>query len=144
MTLVDQALINRFILHESKIPYAYKDSLGYWTIGIGRLIDNRRGGKLSDDEMLYLLNNDIKESIAELTPYRWFTIHDQVRQGVLIELVFNIGLPHLLEFIKMIAALTIKDYITASHELANSEWAKQVGINRVSDMQHRLLTGTYS
>jgi GH24 family phage-related lysozyme (muramidase) len=32
--------------HEGKIPYAYRDSLGLWTVGIGRLIDARKGAKL--------------------------------------------------------------------------------------------------
>lgn len=29
---------------EGEKLYAYQDTLGYWTIGIGRLIDRRRGG----------------------------------------------------------------------------------------------------
>jgi lysozyme len=39
--------------------YAYTDSEGYLTIGVGRLIDRTKGGKLSEDEIDYLLDNDI-------------------------------------------------------------------------------------
>lgn len=127
------------------IPYAYQDTKGFWTIGCGRLIDKRQGGKISLDEIQYLLNNDIRNCTQELSSFRWFTNQDEVRKGVLIELVFNMGLTHLLGFGKMIAALTIQDYITASHELLSSKWATEdVGPQRVKDIQHRLLTGTYS
>lgn len=30
------------------MPHAYQDSLGYWTIGVGFLIDGRKGGRLPD------------------------------------------------------------------------------------------------
>ncbi len=34
--------------HEGRRLHAYRDSLGFWTIGIGRLIDARKGAKLPD------------------------------------------------------------------------------------------------
>ena len=91
------------------------------------------------DEIFYLLNNDIKEAVRDLSPYAWFNIQDEVRQGVLVELVFNNGLPHLLGFVKMIAALKNLDYPTAVKELLDSDWArKDVGAKRVSDLSFRL------
>lgn len=29
---------------EGRVPHAYQDHLGYWTIGVGHLIDRRKGG----------------------------------------------------------------------------------------------------
>src|SRR3546814_15181122 len=40
---------------EGRIPHAYPDSLGYWTIGVGRLIDKRKGGRLTNVETDMLL-----------------------------------------------------------------------------------------
>ena len=139
----DDKLRDEIKRHEGKIPYAYQDSLGYWTIAYGRLIDKRKGGKLSDDEMDYLLTNDIKAAIDDLQPFSWYQVLDPVRQGVLIELVFNEGLPHLLGFQKMIAALKVKNYTIAAAELLDSTWARQVGLIRSGDMHYRLLTGNY-
>lgn len=137
-------LLKQIIAHEGIIPWAYEDTKGFLTIGCGRLIDKRKGGRLSYDEINYLLSNDVKSAIQDLQTFVWYKNQDEVRQGVLIELVFNMGLPHLLGFAKMIAALTIKDYITAAHELLTSQWAtKDVGAERVKDIQHRLLTGHY-
>jgi len=36
--------------HEGKVLHAYPDHLGYWTIGYGRLIDERRGGGITEAE----------------------------------------------------------------------------------------------
>lgn len=32
--------------HEGRVLHAYRDSLGFWTVGVGRLIDARKGAKL--------------------------------------------------------------------------------------------------
>lgn len=36
---------------------AYQDHLGFWTIGIGTLIDERKGAGITVDEAKYLLRN---------------------------------------------------------------------------------------
>jgi lysozyme len=131
------------ISHEGKQKSAYRDSLGYLTIGIGRLIDKRKNAGLSDDEMLYLLRNDIAEAERQLMHFDWYKIQDIVRQDVLIEFVFNIGLEGVLEFKQMIAALEDKDYMKASTSMLNSKWAEQVGTIRSHNMAQRMLTGSY-
>lgn len=51
---------------EGNIRHAYQDSLGYWTIGVGHLIDRRRGGELSDAVIGMILHEDINSKIEEL------------------------------------------------------------------------------
>ena len=46
-------------LHEGVRRSAYQDSLGYWTIGVGHLIDARKGGELPDTIINDLLSYDI-------------------------------------------------------------------------------------
>lgn len=139
----DIRLVNLIIEHEGKISYAYPDSEGYLTIGVGRLIDKRLGGKLSDDEINYLLQNDLQRCRQELEQYKWFTQLDEVRQGVLIELCFNLGLPRLLKFQRMINALIFGNYKAASAEMLASDWSKQVSKERVQNMFSRLISGEY-
>ena len=140
-----QELKSRLREHEGAKHSAYQDSKGYWTIGIGRLIDARKGGKITSDEMLYLLDNDIKRSSSELKPYQWFTKQDKVRQDVLIELVISMGLGSLLGFKNMIAALEKKDYVQAGRELVDSKWAIQdVSHARSTNVRFRLEHGRYS
>jgi len=129
--------------HESMANFAYQDSEGYWTIAIGRCIDRRRGEGLSDDECLYLLNNDIKKAINDLKDYSWYQIQNEVRQYVLIEMHIEMGLEGLLKFRDMLSALNYKNYIVASNAMASSEWAKQVSKDRVNNMRFRMMRGTY-
>ena len=61
----------------------YKCSAGYWTLGIGRNVDVNGGLGLSDDEVDYLLENDIARVIKELSlEYSWFSDLDQTRKAL--------------------------------------------------------------
>jgi lysozyme len=128
------------ILHEGLRLKPYTDTVGKLTIGAGRNLTDRG---ISRDEAYLMLDNDIAQCKQELSGYAWYTVLDEVRQGVLIELVFNVGLTKALGFKNMIVALSAKHYSTAATELLNSVWAKQVGANRSSNMAHRLSTGEY-
>ena len=100
----------------------YRDSLGLDTIGYGRLLS--RG--LSEDEALYLLENDIKDAEAQAAKYDWFHDLDEVRQAVVTEMLFNIGPDRFNGFALMKAALDRRDYVEAAHQMRASKWAEQV------------------
>ncbi len=136
-------LEHKLIEHEGMKKSAYEDSLGFLTIGIGRLIDARKGAGLSVDEIFYLMRNDIDRLHRELTNYSWFKCLNDVRQGVIIELAFNVGINGLLSFKRMIAALEPLNPPLAAKEMLDSKWAEQVGANRANDMASRLREGRY-
>src|SRR3546814_8754747 len=73
---------------EGRIPHAYQDSLGYWTIGVGRLIDKRKGGRLTNVEIDMLLANDIVDKIAEISDWpAWQAVKaDPVRATALLSM----------------------------------------------------------
>lgn len=58
MTPFDRAIEAHLRAEEGDKARAYKDHLGYWTIGIGRLIDPRKGGRITPEENAILLAND--------------------------------------------------------------------------------------
>lgn len=107
---------------------AYRDSLGWLTIGYGRLIDERRpGGGVSEEEGLYLLRNDITRTVTELRrAVPFFAGLDGPRCAVVIELGFQLGLGGLLGFRRMLAALERGDNEAAADELLDSRYAEQV------------------
>ena len=140
----DDLLIGRIVEHEGIKKFAYKDTLGYITAGVGRCLQEGVGKGLSIDEIFFLLRNDIADFRHQLKDFDWFKNQDDVRQGVLIELCFNLGLSHLLGFKNMLAALLIKNYPLAVKELCDSAWSKQVSAARVNDIKGRLLNGRYS
>ena len=136
------ALITRLLrLHEGCRLHAYACTAGQVTIGWGRNLD-ATGPGLTQDEADLLLSHDIARCEVELlTAYPW-TVHlDAVRHAVLLDLLFNLGLPKLRRFTKTLAAVEAGDYASAAGQLLNSRWASQVG-PRARRLAAMLATGT--
>ena len=109
----------------------YKDSLGNLTIGVGHLIKSNCG-IISLEYAGKLLAEDIKEARNQCKKnIPFFGCLDEVRQYVLIDMCFNLGIGKLLGFKKMLLALENKNYVVASAEMKNSLWHKQVGSRAV-------------
>ena len=129
-----QRLFTQLRLHEGVEHKPYKCTAGYLTIGVGRNIEERG---LSDDEIDYILSNDVDIVIDELgRTYDWFFDLSEVRQRVIADMVFNLGLPRFSQFKNMIAAIEAEDYVQASNEMMDSRWAEQVGLraSRLAEM----------
>lgn len=106
---------------------AYQDSLGLWTIGVGRLVDARKGAGLSDDEINYLLANDIARVAAGLdAALPWWRTLDPVRQRVLQNMAFNMGVDGLAAFKNTLAAIKAHNWDQAAAGMLTSKWATQV------------------
>jgi lysozyme len=111
---------------EDEILHAYPDHLGYLTIGVGRLIDKRKGGGITPEESAYLLSNDIDKRQAELLRrIPWVSTLDSVRFGALLNMAFQMGVDGLLGFKNTLAMVRAGDYAQASEGMLNSLWAKQ-------------------
>jgi lysozyme len=137
----DAALIAELRRDEGTVRHAYQDSEGYWTIGVGRLIDKRLGGGLSDDEIDYLLRNDIKAKAADLDAHLpWWRGLDAVRGRVLLNMCFNLGITRLLKFKNTLAAIKAKRWSDASKGMLASKWADQVGL-RADRLAKMMRTG---
>jgi lysozyme len=119
----------------------YPDSKGKITIGIGR---NLTDCGISRGEAYHLLNNDLEGVFADLTHrLSWWEGLDEVRQRVLANMCFNMGIGRLMLFVKFLAALKAGDYVTAAMEMLDSKWAKEdVGAraDRLSEMMKTGLT----
>lgn len=135
-------LIEMIKEHEGVVKHAYQDSRGYWTIGVGRLIDENLGGGLSDGEIDYLLANDVKRCREEAEQYPWFEGMNEPRQAVILSMLFNLGRPNFDKFKNMQAALENGDFLTASNEMLDSRWAKQVG-RRAIEMSEMMESGEW-
>jgi len=127
-------LKDQLIRDEGVVRHAYEDSLGFTTIGVGRLIDVRRGGGLSPAEIDFLLTNDIGEKTAQvLEALPWATDLNEPRFAVLVNMAFQMGIRGLLGFSGMLAAVKDGDYKAAAEHMLDSKWEKQT-----PDRAHRL------
>lgn len=137
MNTNDLELIKELRRDEGVVDHAYQDSLGYWTIGVGRLIDKRKGGKLTDEEIDYLLMNDVKECVADLDKnLPWWRSLSDARRRVLVNMRFNLGMAGLLGFKNTLKFIETGEYKRAADNMLLSKWAKQVGqrANRLAKM----------
>lgn len=135
-------LVAQLKRHEGVKSHAYKCTANMITVGVGRNIDENGGIGLSDDEINYLLENDIKRCKQELIALSWFTDLDSVRQDALVNLCFNLGLTRLMGFNNAMAAMAEGDYERAADEFYDSRWAKQVK-SRADEVCEMVRTGRY-
>ena len=113
------------LLEEGLRNTVYRCPAGKLTIGIGRNLEDRG---ISDAEATYMLRNDIRAFRRELTQmWPWFTRLSSVRQAVLVDMAFNLGVAGLSTFKKMLTATGCGYYSMAAEEMMDSKWAKQVG-----------------
>ena len=110
---------------EGSVRHAYRDSKGYWTIGIGHLIAKRRGGGISADVERYILDGDIDAVARGLdTHVVWWRALPEPAQRALANMTFQMGLRGVLKFKKMITALERRDYVRAADEALDSKYAR--------------------
>ena len=103
----------------------YRCTAGKLTIGIGRNLDDVG---ISRDEALYLLENDIARAHADASrTFPWYGALDEVRQGVVLNMVFNLGLTRFSQFHQTIQHIQRGEYAAAADQMLKSLWAKQVG-----------------
>ena len=140
-----QDLIDKLVVSEGLRLQVYKDTLGIDTIGIGRNLEDRGISKeeldwmdipsidhvyewgITEADAVYLATNDVQIVEEELVrAHPCVDRLDSVRQLILIDMAFNMGVPRLCKFKKMWAAVECGDYPTAAKEMLDSRWAKQV------------------
>lgn len=122
----------------------YSDSLGFLTIGVGRLVDSRKpGAGLRPDEIAYLLNNDIDHRIEALTRrLPWFQNLDDARRGVLVNMSFQLGVDGLLGFKNTLELVRQGKYENAAAAMLESKWAQQTPA-RAKRMSRQMATGLW-
>lgn len=120
-------------LHEGRVPSVYQDSLGYWTIGVGHLVDKRLKGGLPDHIIDLLLDYDIETHSAELLKVLpWAASLSEVRQAVLFDMTFNLGIEPFdgdgfKDWPMFVSQVKEGAYDVAALNMLSTLWAKQVG-----------------
>ena len=129
--------------HEGFVSNAYKDSLGYLTIGYGRLIDKAKNGGITEPEAEYLLANDVSgvyEALNRSIPS--FKQLNEARQGVLLNMAFQMGVHGLMQFKSTLNLIELGDYDAAADNMLKSLWASQTP-KRANEMATQMRTGQW-
>ena len=138
--------LDKLIEHEGMVLTVYEDSLGIETIGIGRNLKDRGITKeeldymdipnmgiiydhgITEADARYLALNDIRIVENELCRVHPCVENlDSVRQLILMDMAFNMGVPRLCKFKNMWNAIHEGRFDIAGMEMMDSKWARQVG-----------------
>jgi lysozyme len=146
MNLIDQ------LIRDEGVRYVpYRDSLGYWTNGVGHKLTATElyanGNPLSmdpvtDDQVRAWLTADVAADCGPLNDYSWFCGLDPVRQGVFQNMAYNMGFHKLLGFPSAIHYASIADWPNTAAQLRSSLWAEQVG-GRAVRLETQIVTGIW-
>ncbi|RDC66572.1 Lysozyme [Alteripontixanthobacter maritimus] len=148
----DKAVIAHLRDEEGVRPEAYRDHLGYWTIGIGRLIDPRKGGRitpeedaillandpsrqgkswrqyvLTEPEMNMLKLNDIERFVSVISKWpAWKAVGDNIpRKVALTSMAFQLGADGLAKFKNSLRMVEQGRFADAADNFMKSKWARQ-------------------
>lgn len=136
---IRKKLAEELELEESFRSSVYQDSLGYFTIGIGRMVDKRLGGGISLAEARYLLSNDIDKADREMGDLLSF---DPIRRAALLNMYFQMGKGGVMQFKQMMEAIGRKDWEAAARAGLDSKWARQTPA-RAKRVMEQLRTGKW-
>lgn len=101
----------------------YTDTTGNLTIGYGT---NLTAG-IDKNMATMLLSYKIGQNFPKLNQLEWFKSLDPVRQSVIENMAYNMGVEGVMGFHMMIAAIEVGDWVGAASEMVNSIWYEQVG-----------------
>jgi lysozyme len=112
----------RIKLHEGKRNKPYMDSVGVLTIGYGRNLDDIG---ISDEECDHLFERDFDRAQRNAGRFSFFSDLSKERQGVIIEMIFQLGFTGTSKFRQFIAAIKKDDWGEASEQMMDSRWHDQ-------------------
>ena len=118
-----KALIERLKVNEGFRSRVYQCSLGFDTIGYGFAIKDL---ELTEKEAEYLLANRVSQKHLHLLDnLDWYSDMPPEVQGVILEMVYQLGFTGFTKFKKAISNMKDRDWKGAATEMLDSRWAKQ-------------------
>ena len=154
MGLDKHRLAKMLALHEGMVLKVYDDAngqelkagdtlIGHPTIGVGRNIA-KDGLGISEEEAIFILMTDIARIQREANNWDIFNSLDEVRQCVLLDMLFNMGMTRFNpnKWPSMFKAIEEENWDEASNQMLDSAWAKQVK-TRADRLSEMMLTGEW-
>ena len=111
-------------LHEGVRRFPYRDTVGKLTIGVGFNLDDVG---LYPEEIDFILGNRLARTEEEVERvFPWYNELDEVRQAVILDMAYNMGIPTLIKFARTLGSVRDGDYVRAAAQMLQSKWARQV------------------
>jgi len=136
----DKDIMDEIKKHEGYSDTVYIDSVGVPTVGYGHAL--LHGSKIPAVVADLLFEQDFNIAIKDYTilSNRWGIELNPVRRGIIVNMLFNMGMTRVSKFQNMLTALLSKNYDKAADEMLNSRWATQVG-KRADELANKMREG---
>jgi len=137
----------------------YRCTAGKLTIGYGRNLESTplsneeiqalgrtsfEDKPLTEDEAEMLLVNDVNGVVRKAKAFSFWDELSPARQGVVVNMCFNLGVTGFLKFRKTISYLQDCFYESASREMLDSKWAREdVGKTRSQRLADQMYSGMW-
>ena len=129
--LMDNQKLRKMIkFHEGLRLKPYQCTAGYWTVGYGHNLAAHGEvipPSITPEQAEHYLDQDMATAEAQCHQrFPFFNTLDEVRQAVLIDMCFNLGINGLAGFKNTLAAVAAGNYTSAGANMVSSKWATQV------------------
>ena len=123
--MISKSLLDSVKHHEGWRDKAYQDTEGVWTIGYGTNLQELTISKETGERWLRE-QLEVAQDAATRFP-EWEYLNTAARREVFVEMIYNMGPSRVAGFRKTLAAIRRQEWYTASTEMLDSKWARQVG-----------------
>lgn len=129
---------------EGYVPHAYQDSEGFWTIGYGFLIDERKNAEIPKHiAELWLTHLVDKRCEQLLDRLPWIANHPEPVQRALANMAYQLGVSGVVGFKNTLKLISQGRYVEAAEEALNSKWAIQTP-NRAKRVSEMIKSGSHT
>lgn len=133
-----QSVIPSLMKDEGFRAKPYRCTAGKLTIGYGANIEDG----IDDDEAMFLLEHRLDKAIADcVRVFPWFGGLEAIRQGVVVQMRYQLGLDGLLGFRNLLRALAHEKFNIAAAEMLDSKWARSDSPKRAQRLALQMRTG---
>jgi lysozyme len=127
-------LLEKELTRDEGVRYSpYKDTKGIPTVGIGHNLQTRPLPvntlyPLTPQQVSAIFQEDTNDVVAQLNAHLpWWDKMDEVRQRVIVNMCFNLGIETLLTFHNTLMFMELGNYSQAAANMQQSAWYVQVG-----------------
>lgn len=143
------ALIPTVMVDEGFRAHLYLDGNAKPTIGFGTCLTDG----IDEAEAMFLLEHRLNKSVlAARQAFPWFTALDDVRQGVIVQMVYQMGVAGVAAFHDMVRAIAVATQATdpvlrqtafsaAANAMLDSKWAQHDAPKRAQRRATEMQTG---
>lgn len=116
---------------EGRRPFAYLDTEGWWSIGIGHRLPadtttaDAKAMHWTDAQIEEAFDADVAEAIRDADSFAWWRVLSPMRQAVIVAMCFQLGRRGVAGFVRMAEAIKASRWHEAAREMLDSAWHRQ-------------------